>query len=181
MKIRLDEKRQKIVHDFAKWTALSALRSGSPLKKAKDVYDLIENHAHLDVLFGPAKAISQRTFDLWHKEVVLAFVDAEPVLKKTSQVGWAAKIVNVYLKTRVYLAGDGREGLVAAIHPPIDNGLLNGLRGEFPHRTWKIERIKSITSYEDHYVPFVEECRSLAEQEGCLPIELDYYWQWVGE
>jgi len=35
-----DKKRKKILHDFAKWTALSALRSGSPLKRAERVYDL---------------------------------------------------------------------------------------------------------------------------------------------
>jgi len=95
----------------------------------------------------------------------------------SSQVGWGAKIINVYLKTRVYLAGEGRENLVAVIHPPIDNGLLNGLKKNFAHRPWKIERIKSIRSYQDDYFPFVLECRSLAKEERCLPIELECYWQ----
>ena len=47
-----DQKRKKIVHDFAKWTALSALRSGSPLKRAENVFDLIENHADLHRAFS---------------------------------------------------------------------------------------------------------------------------------
>src|SRR5271165_6889048 len=101
-----DQKRKKIVHDFAKWTALSALRSGSPLKRAERVYNLIENHADWLVLFDTTRAIDEIEFDRWHKKTVLDFVAAEPALKSDSQVGWAAKIVNVYLKTRVYLAGE---------------------------------------------------------------------------
>jgi hypothetical protein len=174
-----NQKRRRIVHDFAKWTALSALRSGSPIKAAKQVYGLIENHADLDVLFDPTSAISQSAFDRWHEKTVMAFLDVEPDLKRTSQVGWAAKIVNVYLKTRVYLAGDGREGLVSAIHPPIDNGLVTGLRKAFPLGSWRIKRIKNIQSYRDDYLPFIEECRRIAHQVGFLPIEVEFYWQWV--
>jgi hypothetical protein len=170
-----DEKRKKIVHDFAKWTALSALRR-SPLRSGKHVYDLIEN-ADFTVLFAPTRAIDQREFDRWHKKTVLGFCEAEAALK--SQVGWAAKIVNVYLKTRVYLAREGRDGLMSVIHPPIDSGLLKGLKKKFPYRPWKIERIKGIQSYQDDYLPFIKECRSLAKEEGCLPIELEFYWRWA--
>lgn len=62
-----EQRRQKIVHDFAKWTALSALRSGSPLKSGKAVYNLIERHADLPVLFSPGAPIEQSEFDDWHK------------------------------------------------------------------------------------------------------------------
>ena len=37
--------------------------------------------------------------------------------------------------------------------------------------------IKSIQSYQDDYMPFVRECRSLAEEVGCLLIEVEWYWQ----
>jgi hypothetical protein len=83
----------------------------------------------------------------------------------------ADKIINVYLKTSVYLAGEGRKGLVSVIHPPIDTRLLKGLKKNFPHRPWKIKRIKSIQSYQDDYFPFIQECRSLAKEKGFLPIE----------
>jgi hypothetical protein len=168
-----NQKRTKIVHDFAKWTALSALRSGSPLKRAERVYALIENHADLPVLFDTIRAINKTEFDRWHEKTVLGICQAEPVLP----VGWAAKIVNVYLKTRVYLAREGREGLMSVIHPPIDNGLQLGLQKEFPNRPWKIKRIKDICSYQDDYLPFIQDCRSLAKKEGCLPIELEFYWR----
>jgi hypothetical protein len=169
-------KRKKIVHDFAKWTALSALRSGSPLKSQKQVYDLIEK-ANLAALFDPTHTIDQTEFDQWHEKTVLAFCEMEPALNMNSQVGWAAKIVNVYLKMRVYLAGEGRKGLVEVIHPPIDNRLQKGLKQAFPNRPWKIKRIKDIRSYQDDYFPFIQECRSLAKEEGCLPIELECYWR----
>ena len=80
MQQRNSDKRKKIVHDFAKWTALSALRSGSPLKSAKQVYGLIENHADLNRLFDAPRAITQNEFDHWHEQPVHTFVDAEPGL-----------------------------------------------------------------------------------------------------
>ena len=168
-------KRKKIVHDFARWTALSALRSGSPLKSGKQVYGLIEKHANLTALFDSSRAIDQTEFDRWHKKAILAFCKAEPALP----VGWAAKIVNVYLKTRVYLAGEGRKGLVSVIHPPIDKGLLKGLKKKFPHRPWKVKRIKGICSYQDDYLPFIQDFRFLAKKERCLLIELEFYWRWA--
>jgi hypothetical protein len=177
MRERADQKRRRIVHDFAKWTALSALRSGSPIKAGKLVYDLIDNHADLTALFACDSRIVAAEFDSWHERTVLAFCKAQPTLP----VGWAAKIVNVYLKTRVYLAGEGRGGLVGVIHPPIDTSLQTGLRKMFPHRPWRKMTIKSIRSYRDDYMPFIEECRSLAREEGCLLIEVERYWQQAGQ
>jgi hypothetical protein len=168
-----DQKRGRIVHEFAKWTALSALRSGSPIKTGKLVYDLIDNHADLAGLFAHDTRINAAEFDNWHEETVLAFCKAQPMLP----VGWAAKIVNVYLKTRAYLAGEGREGLVGVIHPPIDTSLQAGLKKMFPHRPWRKMTIKSIRSYKGDYLPFIEECRSLAQEESCLLIEIEWYWQ----
>ena len=47
---------------------------------------------------------------------------------------------------------------------------------EFPNRPWKIKRIKDIRSYQDDYLPFIHDCRSLAKEDGCLLIELELYW-----
>jgi hypothetical protein len=164
-----------IVHDFAKWTALSALQSGSPLKSRAQVYRLIEECADLPVLFIPKAPIDEGEFDQWHKGTVFAFCEAVAHLP----VGWAAKIVNVYLKTRVYLAGEGREGLVQSIHPPVDTSLQNGLKAQYPERPWRKMTIGSIRSYPDDYMPFIWECRRIAQEEGCLPIEVEWYWQGI--
>ena len=108
-----NQKRQKIVHDFAKSTAQSALRSGAPVKAGEKIYRLIDSHADLSVLFDTSRVIGQKEFDDWHENTITEFCEVEPALKKLSQVGWAAKIINVYLKTRVYLAGEGRNPPVA--------------------------------------------------------------------
>jgi hypothetical protein len=55
--------------------------------------------------------------------------------------------------------------------------LQQGLRKTFPHRPWKIRRIKEFRSYQDDYLPFVQDCRSLAKEDGCLLIELEAYWR----
>ena len=137
------------------------------------MYDLLDNHADLARLFACDTPIDAAEFDKWHEETVQDFCKAEPMLS----VGWAAKIINVYLKTRVYLAGEGREGLVRAIHPPIDTSLQAGLKKKFPLRPWRKMTIKGIQSYEADYMPFINECRSLAQEEGCLLIEVEWYWQ----
>jgi hypothetical protein len=56
-------------------------------------------------------------------------------------VGWATKIINVYLKTRVYIGAQGRHHLKEMIHPPIDAGLWLGLARKFPHRPDILERL----------------------------------------
>jgi hypothetical protein len=173
MQMPTNQKRKRIVHDFAKWTALSALRSGSPIKSGEEIYNLLDHHADLTALFDRAGAIDEAEFDRWHEKAILASCEAEPDLP----VGWAAKIVNVYLKTRVYLAGEGRKGLVSVIHAPIDYELQRGLKKAFPNRPWKIKRIKDIRSYKDDYLPFIRDFRSLAKEEGCPPIELEFYWR----
>jgi hypothetical protein len=167
------EKRQKIVHDFAKWTALSALRSGSPLKGAAEIYHLIDHSADLACLFDGSASITDAEFDRWHEATVTAFCRAEPILP----VGWAAKIINVYLKTRVYLAGEGRKGLVAAIHPPIHFSREIVLTLAYPDMGLKKVTIKSIVSYRDDYMLLIEAFRSVARQEGCLLIEVEAFWQ----
>jgi len=168
--------RAKIVDDFAKWTALSALRSGAPIKAKQKIDKLLEQSADFRPLFDSSLGkISPEEFDQWHERTVHTFCEDEPGLK--GQIGWAAKIINVYLKTRVYLAGEGREGLVAAIHPPIDNGLVRGLKRNFPKGAWEIQSIKGITSYQDHYIPFICQCGEVTQKKGWLLIEVEFYWQ----
>jgi len=69
-------------------------------------------------------------------------------------LGWATKIINVYLKTRVYIGAQGRHHFKEMIHPPIDAGLWLGLARRFPDRPDILEhancvsRIKGIGDYE---------------------------------
>ena len=96
--------------------------------------------------------------------------------------GWAAKILNVYLKTAVYLAGLGRPGLVESIHPPLDSGLWAGLQTRFADkpailkRTHKASRIKDLCEYDD-YAEAITGCRMAAAEMGCSLIEVEQLWE----
>lgn len=109
---------------------------------------------------------------------MLGLCKREPLLG----VGWAAKLVNVYLKTSVYVGGLGRPGLVTAIHPPIDGGLWAGLKKRFHDRpeilekTHVVDRIRDIVDYPT-YMKIILSFRVVAEELGCLLIEVDQFWE----
>lgn len=119
--------REAIIATCAEWTAMSALRSGAPIKSRRDVYTVVRG-VDFVVLFDDARGpIDCATFDAWHADAVHAMIDREPRLT----VGWTTKIINVYLKTRVYIGAQGRPHLNEMIHPPIDAGLWLGLKRTF--------------------------------------------------
>ncbi len=82
----------------------------------------------------------------------------------------------------VYLAGVGRPGLVQCIHPPIDNGLWEGIRSEYGHRpdiiskTHVVNRIKDIDTY-DKYRTIISGCQLIAQDRSCHLIEVEQLWQ----
>ncbi len=103
----MSDVRKAIIATYAEWTAMSALRAGAPIKSRRDVYTALRG-VHFAVLFaeklGP---INRATFDTWHADAARAMIQREPRLT----VGWATKIISVYLKTRVYVGAQGRPHL----------------------------------------------------------------------
>ena len=175
---RMNEIRTQIINTYASWTALSALRSGCPVKSRVQVYGLLET-VPFDRLFEPFnRPINAAEFASWHRNAVQRLCKRESLLR----VGWAAKLVNVYLKTGVYVGGLGRPGLVSAIHPPIDGGLWAGLKKRFPDRpdilakTHVVDRIRNIEDYST-YTTIISGVRAVAEELGCLLIEVDQFWE----
>jgi hypothetical protein len=168
--------RDKIIHAFAEWTAYCATRSGCPLKARETVYPLIRTPNYTEILYG--ELISTNQFDEWHQRNTLAITEREPKFP----VGWAAKIINIYLKTTVYLVNIGRPNLIECIHPPIDNELWKGIYQEYKNRleiiskTHIVNRIKEINSY-DKYKTIIEGCRLIAKDRGCYLVEVDELWQ----
>lgn len=156
---------------------MSALRSGAPVKSRADVYALLDA-IDFDVVLKGNKVISSGVFDAWHEAAVGEIRRRKPRLC----AGWAAKIVNVYLKTAVYLAGMGRPGLAACIHPPLDAGLWAGLQRRFANqpdilaRTHKVSRIKDLCEYED-YAEAIAGCRMGAAALDCSLIEIEQLWE----
>jgi hypothetical protein len=97
----MDNIRAGIIETYAQWTAISALRSGAPIKSRRDVYTALRE-VDFKILFNDnLGAINRSTFDAWHKVQVRGMLEREERLT----VGWATKIINVYLKTRAYIGG----------------------------------------------------------------------------
>jgi hypothetical protein len=173
----MSDLRAQIIATYAEWTALSALRSGAPIKSRRDVYGALRA-IDFEVLFDRSLgAINRRTFDAWHERTVAEMIVREPRLP----VGWAAKILNVYLKTRAYIGAQGRHHLIEHIHPPIDAGLWLGLERRFGGRpeiitqTHCVSRIKDITDY-SCYARIINGCRAAAQELGCKLIEVEQLW-----
>jgi hypothetical protein len=173
----IETPRHKIADTFSRWTALSALRSGSPLKSRTDVYGLLEA-VDLNSVLASTTPISSTEFEEWHEDALMRIQGKARILLPT---GWAAKIVNVYLKSMTYLSGIGRPDLVEHIHPPIDSGLWMGLKKscedlpEIYKKVYHRNRIKDITAYEDYKI-IIEGCREIARAEDCLLIEVEKHW-----
>jgi hypothetical protein len=167
--------RDAIVHDFARWTALSALRSGSPVKSRRDVYGLLDR-AKPAVLFDLSLgAIKTTEFADWHEEKVVEMKDMLPV-------GWAAKLINVFLKTKVYVGGLGRPGLIHVIHPPIDAGLWNGAAKRLDRHPKILALIRSQTTISGiktyaAYQKIIEGFRLAARLDKRLLIEVEQWWE----
>ena len=175
---RLPDPRTKILRDYSRWTALSALRSGSPIRARRDLYPLLDRISFdfvLDVSLGP---ITQKQFNSWHRRTVMRIANSP---KMDGAVGWSAKIVNIYLKTYCYVGAGGRSGLVEVMHPPIDSGLWKGVKSRFGDRAKIIDlvftenTIREITTYRI-YSRIIRGFREIAEIEKCHLIEVDALW-----
>lgn len=169
--------RDIILHNFALWTASSATRSFSRERVCRALSALDFDC----VLSEDEEPINKQGFDCWHE----AQVDRIRELDEGFSVGWAAKIINVYLKTQCYVGGRGRPQLLKVIHPPIDGILVKRLRcecremfkaPEFPSNF----TIKGITTY-DCYKRMIRSCRCFANRRGCTLLELEQYWEYYGE
>jgi hypothetical protein len=173
----MTEFRHQIILDFAKWTALSALRSGAPIKSRVHVYRLLDAVAFTQVLQA-GLPISEAEFDAWHEAQTLALCTRDCRVP----VGWGTKLINVYLKTAAYVGDLGPPGIRDALHPPIDAGLWKGLAEKFRKRpeilaeARCVSRIKDITDYTT-YRRIIAGCRAAAETLGCSLIEIEQLWQ----
>lgn len=172
--------RKSILMSYSKWTALSALRSGAPIKSREDVYPLIKMINFADVLETSRGPISKDEFEKWHQETLNLLVNKTPKLK--DQYGWAAKIVNIYLKTYCYVGEGGREGIRDLLHPPIDSGLWSGVAKKFKDNKSVLEdshvvtRIKNISSH-DTYLRVIKGMRAASYSLKCPLIEVEQLWE----
>ncbi len=169
--------RFEIVDTYSRWTALSATRSGSPLKSRDDIYSLLEGVDFKTILVSDSN-ITKTEFNQWHEKTAKSM----NVIRPEMQIGWTTKIINVYLKTMVYVGQFGCSDLLRHIHPPIDKGLLDGLKEKFKDDSFISQTInfktliKDIKSYED-YAKIIATLELIAIKEKCLLIEVEQFWQ----
>src|SRR5437762_2165146 len=127
--------RSQIVLDFAKWTALSALRSGAPIKSRVHVYPLVDVVTFGEVLQSEPP-IAPAEFNAWHEAQTVALCARD----RRVPTGWGVKLINVYLKTAAYVGDLGRPGLREALHLPIDAGLANRIPSDSCFRSSAVLR-----------------------------------------
>lgn len=178
-----------ILVEYAKWTALSAIRQG-PIRAGESVYQLLDGVAFSKVLNRSLGPISCKEFDEWHRcETNALCARAKDCLPaqwaKELSVGWGAKLINVFLKTTAYVGNLGREGLREALHPPLDNRLKDRLVERFQECSKirdvvKFNSIQAIATYEQ-YQGIINGCREAAEELAksggvCSLFEVEQLW-----
>ena len=184
------EPRCQILSEYAKWTALSAVRRG-PIRAQEPVYELLDGIAFTAVLNPSLEPISCEGFERWHRAQTKDLcARAKPKLPRVEghcsefPVGWSAKLINVYLKTAAYVGDLGREGLRDVLHPPVDNRLRDRLAKCFRRKHPEIcdavrfRSINAIATYED-YQKIIGGCRAAAEVLGCSLFEIEQLWSTV--
>ena len=185
--------RDKVLHNYAKWTAQRATRGIS----GDLIYPSLDSVDFSDVLEHGIGSIDGHGFDAWHKYTVEDLVCRNDWLC----VGWSAKLINVYLKTRCYVGSDGRRGVREALHPPIDRKLVKSLMKANRTTTemsflstavsgrlsesdirqeiaWGLESftaIKDIETY-DQYINMIASCRLFAFLNRCTLFEVEQFW-----
>ena len=162
--------RESLVIDFSQWVASCAV--------SEDIYRALDG-VDFDSLFDAGLGrIGEEEFERWHKAATAKLCRILPGLG----VGWAAKAINEYLKTRCYVGGYGRDGLADVIHPPIDDGLVRGLKEEFADNAG-LERplaaLRSMSGMDDYrkYADLIRVCKRAARLSGCSLLESEQFWE----
>ena len=171
----MGDRRSKIIYHFAKWVAMSSARQG-PKVRGQNLYPYIQK-INFDKLLQ-AKNISPEAFAEWHRN------QTESLAKKPEvPIGWAAKLINMMTKTRVYIAREGASSLLDLIHPPVDTKLIKGIRKKYPpERNPNLKAlydytktISGIDTYEK-YCKIIAGLRQVAEIEECSLFEVESLW-----
>ncbi len=186
MALRPQEIRNTIITRFARWAAASAARRCPDLRDSKEWYEHLDR-VDLAGLLTMRPPVSSAAFLGWHQREVEGLERRAGV-----QIGWAAKTVNMLLKMHVYIAGRGDPSLLAVIHPPIDNDLVDAIRREFPkndsHHPQNREirkkcdlgkPISDVTSYAQ-YSEVIAGLILASERLGCTLFEIESLWANAG-
>ena len=168
-------RRGEIVRDFARWIAYCSVSNIADEGEIYAALDRVDFSPLFDRERGRATAAE---FAAWHRTATETASRASPNLN----AGYAAKMINEYLKTRCYVAGFGRDGLADVIHPPIDDGLIAGLRKNLPARAELRDDLASVPDMErmdgyGEYENLIRVCRRAARMAGSSLLESELFWE----
>lgn len=118
-------------HRFAAWAASRAASVRNQRFTVEQGRELLERSGFDQSLRSPAQLPAPRLFDRSHEKWRRAIVDAA---SRQGLGNWtdgvAAKLINVYLKSRFVCGGCHDHERVRGLHPPIDSVLLTTLSEE---------------------------------------------------
>ena len=187
-----------IIMRYSEWTVLSACRQGPVhIRNGNLLYDLLRRLDFDFLLCGCDRPVTNDDFLQWHR-------NATDMIQRSSvselSAGWAAKMINIYLKTASYVGDLGRTNLRNCIHPPIDAGLRRALRCllrnqhptirldlpatqlcQLDRTIWGTGTIDGIQTY-DQYLEIIQALRLVAEAitlaagVNCSLFEVEQLW-----
>jgi hypothetical protein len=171
-------------HRYAAWCAARASGRGLTGSTNATIREALEASALPAVIDSPSSSwpTTSHALDAAHRkwcEQVLASLHQAGVSKAT--FGRAAKIVAIYLKTRVVCGGHLESPLGRLAHPPIDRVLLQALAKEpsFSKENRSLWRRTSWTELDR--AGYAEVIRSLQAEN----LDQDGFWRvekwWVGD
>lgn len=169
--------RDAIIRDFARWIAYCAV---AYIADESEIYSALDD-VDFSPLFDRGRGrVSATEFAAWHRDAAHRITSAAPRVN----AGYAAKMINEYLKTRCYVAGRGRDGLANVIHPPIDDGLIAGLRKKLSARAELRDGLASVPDMErmdgyGDYESLIRICERAARMAGCSLMESELFWDGV--
>ena len=169
--------REALVTDFARWVASCAVGPDAPVVSQEDIYRALDAVDFAPLFDRRMGRMGLGEFGAWHRSAVAGMREASPALN----VGWAAKVLNEYLKTKCYVGGYGRDGLAEVIHPPIDDGLTRGLREAFGSDARLKAQLDSLApmgnmdTY-DEYEALIRVCGQIAGIANCSLLESEQFW-----
>ena len=168
-------RRGEIVRDFARWVAYCSVSGVAGEGEVYAALDRVDFSPLFDIERG---VVSAAEFAAWHR----AATEVASRSASSLNAGYAAKMINEYLKTRCYVGGFGRDGLADAIHPPIDDGLIAGLRKRLSARAELLDDLASVPSMErmdgyGEYEILIRVCERAARITGSSLLETELFWE----
>ncbi|MFO1017620.1 MAG: hypothetical protein U1E03_08495 [Hyphomonadaceae bacterium] len=131
-------------HRFAAWSAARAASVKEARFDVKTGRRALEDVGLEVALCAPQQLPHHTAVDEWHREKRGAVITAFARVGIGCTHGVAAKLINVYLKARFVCGGHAAHPSVDALHPPIDELLLNTMFdldvGGLRETTWKAAR-----------------------------------------